>query len=52
VAVVVEDRFRDIFEGNADVDEMLPSPPEPAALRRWAPGAVRQFSRRQAAARG
>jgi ADP-heptose:LPS heptosyltransferase len=35
VAVVVEDRFRDIFEGNSDVDEILP--PDPAALRQWRP---------------
>ena len=35
VAVVVEDRFRDIFEGNSDVDEILA--PEAAALRRWRP---------------
>jgi ADP-heptose:LPS heptosyltransferase len=41
VAVVVEDRFRDIFEGNADVDEMLP--PEPAALRRWRPALCVNF---------
>lgn len=35
VAVVVEDRFRDIFEGNTDIDEILP--PTPAALRQWRP---------------
>ena len=33
VAVVVEDRFRAIFEGNPDVDEILP--PELGALRRF-----------------
>jgi heptosyltransferase III len=35
VAVVVEDRFRAIYEGNPDVDEILP--PELASLRRWKP---------------
>ncbi len=35
VAVIVEDRFRAVFEGNPDIDEILP--PEPAALRRWRP---------------
>lgn len=35
VAVVVEDRFRAVFEGNPDVDEILP--PEVGALRRFHP---------------
>lgn len=35
VAVVVEGRFRAIYEGNRDIDEILP--PEPGALRRWHP---------------
>jgi ADP-heptose:LPS heptosyltransferase len=35
VAVVVEDRFRAIFEDNTDVDEILP--PLPKALRRFRP---------------
>ncbi len=35
VAVVVEDRFRAIFEGNSDVDAILP--PRLPALRRWRP---------------
>jgi heptosyltransferase III len=35
VAVVVEDRWRAIFENNPDVDEILP--PELAALRQWNP---------------
>jgi heptosyltransferase III len=35
VAVVVEDRFRAIFENNPDVDEILP--PRIAALRRFRP---------------
>jgi ADP-heptose:LPS heptosyltransferase len=35
VAVVVEDRFRAIFEEHPDVDALLP--PETAALRRWRP---------------
>jgi ADP-heptose:LPS heptosyltransferase len=33
VAVVVEDRFREIFEGSPDVDEILP--PDPAVVRRF-----------------
>ena len=41
VAVVVEDRFRDIFEGNPDVDETLP--PDPAALRKWRPALCVNF---------
>jgi ADP-heptose:LPS heptosyltransferase len=36
VAVAVEDRFRAIFEGNPDVDALLPA--RAAALRRWRPG--------------
>lgn len=35
VGVVVEDRFRPIFEGNPDIDTLLP--PQTAALRRWRP---------------
>lgn len=35
LAVVVEDRFRSIFENNCDVDGLLP--PEPLAVRRWRP---------------
>jgi heptosyltransferase III len=35
VAVVVEDRFREIFEGNPDIDAILP--PSVAALRRFGP---------------
>jgi heptosyltransferase III len=35
VAVVVEDRFRAIFEDNPDVDEIMP--PESGALRKWSP---------------
>jgi ADP-heptose:LPS heptosyltransferase len=36
LAVIVEDRFRAIFEGNPDIEQILP--PELAALRRWRPG--------------
>src|ERR1035438_1746214 len=35
VAVVVEDRFREIFEGNPDLDEILPV--DPAVVRRFQP---------------
>jgi ADP-heptose:LPS heptosyltransferase len=35
VAVVVEERFRDIFDGHPDVDEILP--PEPAVVRKFLP---------------
>jgi ADP-heptose:LPS heptosyltransferase len=35
VAVMVEDRFRAIFEGNPDVDQILP--PKTGAVRRWRP---------------
>ncbi len=35
LAVMVEDRFRAIFEGNPDLDEILP--PGLGALRRWRP---------------
>ncbi len=35
VAVVVEERFRGVFEGNPDIAEILP--PEAGALRRWGP---------------
>ena len=41
VAVVVEDRFRDIFEGNPDVEELLP--PRLAALRGWRPDLCLNF---------
>jgi ADP-heptose:LPS heptosyltransferase len=41
VAVMVEDRFRDIFEGNPDVEEILP--PRLAALRRWRPALCLNF---------
>ena len=33
LAVVVEDRFRPVFEGNPSVDAILP--PRPAAVHRW-----------------
>ncbi|HXI39845.1 MAG TPA: glycosyltransferase family 9 protein [Bryobacteraceae bacterium] len=36
IAVVVEDRFRAVFEGNADVSEILP--PKVSAVRQWRPG--------------
>ena len=36
VAVAVEDRFRAIFEGNPDVDEILAA--ELGAVREWRPG--------------
>jgi heptosyltransferase III len=35
IGVVVEDRFRAIFEGNPDVDAILP--PQMDGLRQWAP---------------
>jgi ADP-heptose:LPS heptosyltransferase len=35
IAVVVEDRFRALFEGNADVSEILP--PKVERLRKWRP---------------
>ncbi len=35
LAVMVEDRFRDIYEGNPDVEAILP--PRLGALRRWRP---------------
>jgi heptosyltransferase-3 len=38
VAVVVEDRFRAVFEGNPDVDEILP--PRTTAVMRWRPRLV------------
>jgi ADP-heptose:LPS heptosyltransferase len=41
VAVMVEDRFRDIFEGNPDVEELLP--PRLAALRGWRPDLCLNF---------
>lgn len=36
IAVVVEDRFRALFEGNADVSLILP--PHAGELRKWRPG--------------
>jgi ADP-heptose:LPS heptosyltransferase len=41
LAVMVEDRFRDVFEGNPDVEEILP--PRLAALRRWRPALCLNF---------
>jgi ADP-heptose:LPS heptosyltransferase len=41
LAVMVEDRFRDIFEGNPDVEELLP--PRLASLRRWRPALCLNF---------
>lgn len=38
MAVVVEDRFREIFEDNPDVDRILP--PQAGALLRWRPGMI------------
>ena len=35
LSIAVEDRFRDLFEDNADIDDILP--PSIAALRRWRP---------------
>ncbi|MFN7997828.1 MAG: glycosyltransferase family 9 protein [Bryobacteraceae bacterium] len=35
LAVVVEDRFREIFEGNPDLETILP--PELSAVRAWSP---------------
>jgi ADP-heptose:LPS heptosyltransferase len=35
VAVAVEDRFRAVFEGNQDIEVILP--PDAGALRRWRP---------------
>jgi ADP-heptose:LPS heptosyltransferase len=35
VAVMVEERFRAVFEGNPDIERILP--PEPGALRSWRP---------------
>ena len=35
IAVVVEDRFRAVFEGNSDFNEILP--PRVGGLRRWRP---------------
>jgi ADP-heptose:LPS heptosyltransferase len=35
IAIVVEDRFRDLFEDNPDIDDILA--PSIAALRRWRP---------------
>ena len=41
LAVMVEDRFRDIFEGNPDVEEILP--PRLGALRQWRPNLCVNF---------
>ena len=41
IAVVVEDRFRAVFKGNSDVDEILP--PDLAALRRFRPDLTINF---------
>jgi heptosyltransferase III len=41
VAVVVEDRFAPVFEGNPDLDEILP--PSKTALFRWRPDAAINF---------
>jgi ADP-heptose:LPS heptosyltransferase len=41
LAVMVEDRFREIFEGNPDVEEILP--PRLGALRRWRPALCLNF---------
>lgn len=41
VAVAVEDRFRAVFEGNPDIDQILP--PEWTALRAWAPALCINF---------
>ena len=41
LAVMVEDRFRDIFEGNPDVDEILP--PSLSALRHFRPALCVNF---------
>lgn len=35
IAVVVEDRFREVFEGNSDIERILP--PQAGALLRWRP---------------
>lgn len=35
LAIAVEDRFREVFEGNPDFDAILP--PELGAIRRWGP---------------
>jgi ADP-heptose:LPS heptosyltransferase len=41
IAVVVEDRFATLFEGNPDVSEILP--PRPAALLAWHPQLALNF---------
>jgi len=35
IAIVVEDRFRGVFEGNTDIAQILP--PQLSAIRRWHP---------------
>jgi ADP-heptose:LPS heptosyltransferase len=41
IAVVVEDRFREIFQGSPDIAELLP--PQPSALAKWRPHLVLNF---------
>jgi len=41
IAVVVEDRFRGVFEGNPDIAELLP--PDPATLSKWRPRMALNF---------
>ena len=41
IAVVVEDRFRAVFEDDSDIDDILP--PAIHALRRWRPGLCLNF---------
>jgi heptosyltransferase III len=41
LAVIVEDRFRAVFKGNPDIDEILP--PDLAALRRFRPDLTINF---------
>src|ERR1700744_6463963 len=35
ISVVVEDRFRELFQDNSDIEEILP--PSIGAIRRWRP---------------
>jgi heptosyltransferase III len=41
IAVVVEDRFRGVFEGNPDIAALLP--PEPSAIANWKPRLALNF---------
>lgn len=41
IAVVVEDRFRGVFEGNPDIAELLP--PDPKAIAAWRPRMALNF---------